>query len=199
MEGGTARTPQARLPGECFHTPDARAGPVMPRVRVVGREGGSEDSGLPHSHVTSSPADDRDKAGRIPMPRTPPGTPGMPFQPELGRAANSLAPGGEGPRAPPGEPLQTRWPSQGQGCRCRRSWHPHDTHTAAVPCRPHRRRWPDVGLRTRPSSRACIGPLSDGPCAESFGSAAAVPGTESPSTVSPWQGRGGSTDDTHGP
>lgn len=78
----------------------------MPSVRVVGREGGSEDSGLPHSHVTSSPADDRDKAGRIPMPRTSPGTPGMPFQPELGRAANSLAPGGEGPRAPRGEPLQ---------------------------------------------------------------------------------------------
>lgn len=122
-----------------------------------------------------------------------PGTPGTPFQPELGRAANSLAPGGEGPRAPPGEPLQTRWPSQGRGCCCRRSWHPHpDTHMAAAPCRPHRRRRPDVGLRTRASSRARSGSLSDGPCAESFGSTAAVPGTESPPPARlPLAGQGG--------
>lgn len=148
----------------------------------------SEDSALTHSHVTSPPADDRDKAGRIPMPRTPPGTPGMPFQPGPGRAASSRAPGGEGSRAPRGAPLHSRWPSQGRGFRCRRRWHPHpDTHIATVPCRPA---W---GSGHGTAARPAAGP------SPSHGQYLRGAGNRVPihQPISPWQGRAGSAHDMH--
>lgn len=85
--------------------------------------GGALSPGLwshAHGHVTGSPADARDKAGRTLMPCAPTGTPGIPFQQRLGLAAKSLALGGEGspmlhgagpvlPASNIGKPLRTRW------------------------------------------------------------------------------------------
>ena len=102
--------PAPRLPGVRFILIllYACAETAMPKAQGPG-VGGSEKEeagrsplifGLwshAHGHVTSSPADARDKAGRIPMPRARPGTLGIPFQERLGTAANSPAPGGEGP------------------------------------------------------------------------------------------------------
>lgn len=85
----------------------ARSEPSVPKAKVRGVRrtcpGGALWSPLwsrTHGHVTSSPADARDKAGRIPKPRARPAMPVIPLQHRLGPA--------EGPPCSTGEATEIR-------------------------------------------------------------------------------------------